>query len=319
MLKTFDTIRRWHAPLAWFAVAMAALAVVSTTGLVLDDRVVGGMPIWAKPLKFSISFVAYAVTVAWLIFLLPRVSRVARWAGTMVVVASALEMAIIVGQVLRGRASHFNVATPFDAAVFSVMGILVAIIYAGTLVVSVVLVRTPLSDRAAALAVRLGLGISIAGMSVGFLMLGPGEAQRDAAAAGRPVLISGAHAVGVADGGPGLPLVGWSTTGGDLRVAHFLGMHGLQVMALVAIVLATGWGRGLDDRTRLRSVWLVATAYLALCALSLWQAIRGQPVTGPDVTTLVGLTAVAALVALGGIAIRRGRRHSARPRVPTHV
>ncbi|MGA5761861.1 hypothetical protein [Nonomuraea bangladeshensis] len=61
------------------------------------------------------------------------------------------------------------------------------------------------------------------------------------------------HNVGVPDGGPGLPLTGWSTVGGDLRIPHFVGLHGLQVMLVVALVLgllASRVTRLHDERTR---------------------------------------------------------------------
>ncbi len=102
----------------------------------------------------------------------------------------------------------------------------------------------------------------------------------------------GSHAVGVPDGGPGLPFVGWSTIGGDLRVGHFVGLHALQVLPLLAALVAQ---RGLPEAARVRAVVSVAAGYLGLVLLLTWQALRAQPVLAPD-----GLTASAfVLVVLG--------------------
>jgi hypothetical protein len=98
----------------------------------------------------------------------------------------------------------------------------------------------------------------------------------------------------VPDGGPGLPLVGWSTTGGDLRVGHFVGIHGLQAMLIVAILVS--W-LVRDEVRRTRLLFVAAFAYAGLFALVTWQALRGQPVTAPDGPTLAALAALTAVAA----------------------
>jgi uncharacterized membrane protein YhaH (DUF805 family) len=256
----FRRVRGWHAPLAWFGASMAALAAVSAVGMGVDDRMLVGAPIWAKPLKFSLSFVAYSVTLAWLVAQLPRARRLAWWTGTVIVVASAIEMIVIVGQVLRGRQSHFNITTSLDASLFSIMAVTIAVLYVANLLVAFMLLRSRLADPVTTWAVRLGVIIALGGMAVGFLMVGPTPEQAQALAAGQTTL-SGAHSVGVADGGPGLPLVGWSTTGGDLRIGHFVGMHGLQALPLLAMVLTGRRARRLPERARVRLVGVAAGAY----------------------------------------------------------
>ncbi|WUS35527.1 hypothetical protein OG357_31870 [Streptomyces sp. NBC_01255] len=276
---------------------MVAVALVSAVGLVVDDRILVGVPIWTKPFKFSVSFVAYGLSLAWMLSLLaplPRAHRVGWWAGTVVAVAGTAEMALIVLQVVRGTQSHFNEATPFDAAVFRLMGATVAILWFGALAIAVLLLRARILDRATAWAVRLSSLIALAGAAVGFLMVSPTPEQL--AVDDSPIV--GAHSVGVSDGGPSMPLTGWSTTGGDLRVPHFFGMHALQLLPLLLLVLtalAPRFARLADERFRLRVTLTAAGMYAATFALLTWQALRGQALFAPDGVTLAAAGAIALL------------------------
>jgi hypothetical protein len=288
----------WHRPLIVFASAMAVLAVVSAVGIVADPRIVTGAPIWLKPFKFSVSFVLYATTLAWMLSLLPRRSRVAEWAATVVVAASVIEMVAIVTQVIRGTASHFNTTTPFNALVFDVMGATVSVLFGAHLLIALMLLIRRIPDRVARSAVRLGLGLSALGMLAAIPMVTVMNTGVDG--------VAGAHAVGVPDGGPGLPVTDWSTTGGDLRIGHFVGLHGLQALPILAILL-TRYARRLDDRTKVRLLRVAAAAYAALVATLTWQALRGQPLLRPDGLTLAVAGAGAAAAAIAALLVL-GRR-----------
>ncbi len=218
--------RRGHAGLFWLAAALGVLAVVAAVGVVVDDRVLLGAPIWLKPLKFALSFGLYALALAWMLGALDRGRRTGRAIGWVLVVASAVEVGVIALQAGRGRRSHFNEETALDGSLYSLMGATVGLIWLATAVVALLLLRQRLADPAMRWAIRLGLLVSLVGMGLGVLMVD-----------------GGAHAVGVADGGPGVPLFGWSTVGGDLRVGHFVGLHALQVLPLLAAALVGTGGR----------------------------------------------------------------------------
>lgn len=130
----------------------------------------------------------------------------------------------------------------------------------------------------------------------------------------------GAHSVGVEDGGPGLPVTGWSTEGGDLRVAHFVGLHGSQVVPLLGLAAAR-LGRGrLGAGHRVALVWVGGLAYLAVVVLTTWQALRGQPLLDPDGLTLAVLATVV-LVTVGAavaVAAHGWRRAPTRRRPQRH-
>ncbi|MGA6166367.1 hypothetical protein [Amycolatopsis magusensis] len=279
------SIREWHRPLMVFTAAMAATTVLTAAGLVLDDRVLLGAPIWLKPFKFAVSLTIYALTWAWMLTFQSRWPRLGWWTGTVIAVAGTLEMVAICGQVLRGTRSHFNVATAFDAMVFRVMGTTISVLLIAHFVLGAVLLVGRYADRASASAIRLGMLLSGIGLALGVLMVLPSANQL---ATGITDTV-GAHSVGVPDGGPGMPVTGWSTTGGDLRIPHFVGMHALQVLPLLLLALTAAASRVpllADVEIRRRLVRVAAGAYAGLLALITWQALRGQPLTEPDVLTL---------------------------------
>ncbi|MFR9775613.1 hypothetical protein ACL02O_06090 [Micromonospora sp. MS34] len=300
---TTSVLRRaahWHRPLMLFVAAMAVLTAVSAVGVLTDPRVLTGAPIWLKPLKFSISFVLYGTTLAWMLSLLPRRSRAAERAGTVVVATGVIEMVIIVEQVLRGTTSHFNETTPLNAALWRTMGMAIMVLFVAHLVIGVVVLRQRVADRPGRYAVGLGLGLTLLGMMAAIPMVAGADTGLDG--------VAGAHSVGVPDGGPGLPLVGWSTTGGDLRIGHFVGLHALQALPILAILLSR-WGTRLDETTRVRLLVVAGAAYGALTVLFTWQALRGQPLLRPDALTLVVAAAllVGAVTAAGLVLARRRR------------
>jgi hypothetical protein len=302
-MTTIGQVYRWHRPLTAFASAMAVLAVVATIGLFADDRILVGVPIWLKPLKFSISFVLYGFTLAWMLSLLRRGRRTGWWAGTVITVASVIEMTVIVAQVVRGRQSHFNVATPLDATLFSIMGSTIVVLWLTNALIAVLLLIDRVADPALSWAIRLGFGIMLIGLGLGFLMVQPTPAQQHQISAGIAPTIVGAHSVGVPDGGPSMALTGWSTTGGDLRIPHFIGIHALQILPLLVILLL----RRFPMAVQVRLVCLAAGTYTALLGLVTWQALRGQPLIHPDGLTLGVFAALLAIAGTTAVVLTRRR------------
>jgi hypothetical protein len=112
----------------------------------------------------------------------------------------------------------------------------------------------------------------------------------------------GAHTVGGPDGGPGVPVTGWSRDHGDVRVPHFIGLHALQVLALAALGLRR-WRR--PESVRVQAVLVLGGSYASMFLLLIWQALRGQSIVAPDLVTLQALAVWAGgtLAAIGWIAL----------------
>jgi hypothetical protein len=250
----------------WFQIAL--LAGMFATA-VFDQRQILGLSPWVKPSKFAASILIYCWTVAWLLPYLPGprgAIALIRWGITVTMV---VEMVCIVAQSARGVRSHFNTADPFDNAVFGVMGGMIVFNTLLEFLLLVLFFRPGIKLPAVYLwGIRLGL--------VGTLF---------SAAVGLAMVHNRAHAVGVPDGGPGLPFVNWSTEGGDLRVAHALGLHAFQVFAICGWLLSRRQG-ALSQGFRMTALATIVVLYGAAFAITLAIALAGRPLVFASLTHL---------------------------------
>jgi hypothetical protein len=276
-------------PAAIVTLASLGLLVVSLALSLVDSRIVVGAPVWLKPAKFAAAIAVSAPVLAWIVGQLA--TRRARVAGAVIAVVSALELVIITVQAVRGVPSHFNAATPLDTTLFAVMGAMITVLWLAEAYLTVRTFRQRFATPARTWGIRLGLAAALFGGGIGFLMPRPTPTQLATLEAGQPTPLLGAHSVGVPDGGPGLPVTRWSLEGGDLRVPHFFGLHALQVLPLLAFFLER-------RRGNIRLLLGAAAGWIGITGVTLWQALRGQPLVRPDVLTLVALGVVAALALL---------------------
>ncbi|AGM03496.1 hypothetical protein [Amycolatopsis keratiniphila] len=299
-----ERTRTWHRGSYRFAQAFAVITVLCALAMLVDQRTLNGAPLWAKPFKFAVSAALYFFSWSWLVSLLPKFRRTANWLANALVVIFAAEYVLVIFQTVRVRASHFNNATPLDNTIFQIMGGMIAVLWVVNLVLTIAVLFTRLPDRATAWAARIGAILGMIGISLATLMSGPTPDQQAVLDATGQSAMIGAHTVGLPDGGPGLPILGWSTVGGDLRIPHFLGLHGLQALPLLALVLdvlAARYPRLRDDVLRLRLVVIAGVGYAGLLALLTWQALRGQSIVAPDGQTLTAFALLIAGVAFSGL------------------
>ena len=272
---------------------LAALAA-ALTGMAVDSRIITGAPAWLKPAKFATSIALYVFTLAWIFTFIPEWVKTRRIVGWTTAIALVLELVVIDLQAWRGTTSHFNMGTAFDGVLWTVMGVAIVVQTLTTVAVAVALWRQPFTDRALGWALRLGVVITIVGAFSGGLMAQPTRMQLAAARAGQAMVVAGAHTVGAPDGGRGLPGTGWSREHGDLRVSHFVGLHALQALPFIALVLVP---KRFSESTRERLALSSGGSYFVLFTILLWQALRGQSVLAPDALTIATLGAWATLTA----------------------
>ncbi len=236
----------------WLNAALFAFALVM--GFV-DDTTVMGINAWIKPMKFALSITVYAWTFGWMLAysLDARAKRIIRWG---LIVTMTAEIVLIFVQAARGTTSHFNIHTPLDGAIFGIMGFFIAI---NTLINFYAVVHFFSSRVSLTGASRLAWQSGLILFFLGSLSGGWMVQQLS-------------HTVGAPDGGPGIPFLNWSTVAGDVRSAHFVTLHGLQVLPLTGFILE----RYAPGRNLL--LWTAIVLYSGLAVYLHVHAYLGLPV-----------------------------------------
>lgn len=244
-------------------VAIILVAISGLWGFVDARALTDGVPVWMKPLKFSLSFVVLFITIALVEsrFSAPvRNGWTLRIVGWVMAAAFLSEMAYMMYQGARVEASHFNLSTPFNTFMYTVVMAAGAVaLVASVGVIGWLAWRDKGADLGPALREAVWLGFLVS------FVLTLIVASYMSSGTGHYV---GEHPLGAAS----LPLVGWSGVTGDLRPAHFLSLHAMQVLPLLGIWLDTQGAAG-----GTRTVRFAALGYIVLTLAVFGQAIMGMP------------------------------------------
>ena len=299
--------------MAGVTLAHIVLIGICLIGLLVDGRMLLNDPLWVKPLKFALSGAIYCGTIAWMLTFVTRGRWVARFIAGGNAILMAGEVGAVVLQAARGVRSHYNVATQFDAAVWGLMGTMIMLMWVLNLILIIYLMFQPFKDFAFKSSLLLGVIIAFIGGLVAFHMTEQNTpAQQAAIERGESLDFSGGHTFGAEDGGEGLPFVGWSTTHGDMRPAHFVGLHGLQLIPLLGIFINRRWKEFSVGR-RTFMIYVGAMAYLGVIYALYQQALNQLPITSFDTRTMLILVLVViSYGTLWNLAIRGGRNQEVR-------
>jgi len=275
----FELSRLKHTKsLFWLAVISAVGAVVLVPLWIFDARELGGVSVWEKPLKFFVSSAIFSFTFSWLSSFITKGSRRVKLAGLLIAVSLAVELVLIAVMAALGTTSHFNVSTPTAIVIWSLMATLISIVLFATLFLSITILLQKQQEFNLKLTLVLGSLNTAVGMGLAFLMTRPTATQL-----ANYQGIAGAHSVGVSDGGPGLPFLGWSTVAGDLRVGHFFGLHSIQVAAILLAVTLV-----LPMALRVPLLIVGNFTWLGFVGLVTWQSLRAEPFSSPSQLSLTG-------------------------------
>jgi len=249
-MNFIESLKYRNEPLFYFGLICFVLSIFFLLLTKISNIQVAGVNAWNKPFKFSMSIMFYSLTMAWYCHYLPSFNiTLFNWA---VIILLGFEIGYIAIQAGRGQQSHFNMSSPFYSVLFQLMGLAATLITLYTAYVGFLFFQNNFPDLPSAYlwGIRLGIVIFVIFSFEGALM---GARM--------------SHTVGGQDGGIGIPLLKWNKLFGDLRVAHFIGMHALQILPLLAFYLLKNT----------KAIFIVSALYGLLAFFTFIQALNGKP------------------------------------------
>lgn len=238
-------------PLFYFGLICLVASLVFLALTKTSTVQVNNVNAWWKPFKFAMSTTLFVWAMAWYVGYL-KDFNVSLYAWTTIILL-AFEIGYIAIQAGRGQLSHFNISSSFYSFMFSMMALAITVVTIYTAYICFLFFKQDFPDLPSyyVWAIRFGILLFVVFAFEGFLM---GSRM--------------SHTIGGPDGSPGIPILNWSVKYGDARVAHFVGMHALQVLPILSFYLL--------KNTKLTVVAIVV--YSALAVFVLVWALNGKPV-----------------------------------------
>lgn len=240
------------------AATAIVLLLVTLLWSLADPRLLDGVPVWLKPAKFALSFAVHFGTLALITAALSpgvRQGRLVAIAGPVMAVAFLSEMGYLFFQAAQAEPSHFNFSTPFHVMAYQLMGLGAVLLIGMPILVAHAARRDPELGANTRAGIWWGalLSFGLTLVVAGYMSNGTG------------------HFVGTPSAGaPTIPLFGWSGEVGDLRPAHFLSLHALQILPLIGLWADRAGRRG-------QVIPAVAAAYFLVTFAVFAQALLGLP------------------------------------------
>jgi len=250
-------------PAIWVYSAMILFVLVGCflVAQSFDDRLLLGVSVWTKPFKFALSLGVYFITIAIYAQYMPeRYFTLKRgWLLVLIPTACALfEIVYITLQASQGETSHFNSSSAYHATMYSLMGLGAVMLVSILVWMAFSIARNESLNNPVVLAIVIGLLLTF------FLGGGLGGYLGNQ---------SGHWVGGVTTDANGSWLFNWARDGGDLRVAHFFGMHAMQVIPIVGLLVS----KRMNQSMAIVTIVVVSCTYTALTLFAFYQALNAQP------------------------------------------
>lgn len=250
MIEFIHNLKARNETLFYFGLICLVSAIVFLALTKFSDTQVYNVSAWYKPFKFAFSIFLFAWTMAWYCYYLPLFNiNYFNWS---VIILLGFEIVYIAFQANKGQLSHYNLSTPVYAALYVAMALAATLVTIYTAYVGILFFKYdfPTLPNYYLWAIRLGILIFVVFSFEGFVM-------------GSRLT----HTIGGENSGAGIPLLNWSTKFGDPRIAHFIGMHALQVLPILSFYLIKNT----------RATIAIAILYGLLAVFTLIQALQGKP------------------------------------------
>lgn len=256
MIEFLNELKNRNESLFYFGLICFIFSLLFLIFTKTTNTTVMGVNAWFKPFKFAFSIFTFVWTMAWYCSYLPNFNS--KLFSFSMIILLGFEIIYIAIQAGRGQLSHFNISSGFYTTMYSLMAIAATLVTLYTAYVGVLFFKNSFLNLPSyyVWAIRLGIVVFVIFSFQGFTM---GTKLN--------------HSVGAINDNSNWFIVGWSKTVGDLRVAHFIGMHALQLLPICSFYILKS----------LKSTIVFFVIYLLLAMFTFFQALKGKPLLSVNI------------------------------------